>query len=130
MSLLDDCRIIQFREEMENMVLTNHVIRSDRVTDQEICKLKCYLEPKCVSYNYGPLMDGSLLCELNDRNHVQVPSDEFKAKDGFIYSPIFVRIALTRYDDLREAFPIHSYLTIIYFQSLFNFQSTTELPDW
>ncbi|XP_078372759.1 uncharacterized protein LOC144656412 [Oculina patagonica] len=85
----DDCRIIHFREERKNTILTNHAIKSDQVTNQEMCKINCYMETKCVSYNYGPLEDGSLLCEINDKNHLQVPSSEIIARSGFIYSPVF-----------------------------------------
>lgn len=90
MSFLDGCRIIQFQEEIHNMILTNHVVQSHRVANQEICKIHCYLETKCVSYNYGRLHDGSFLCEINDKHHLQVPSNEFMARDGFIFSPILV----------------------------------------
>lgn len=72
------------------MILTNHVIKSDRVVNQEMCKINCYLETRCVSYNYGPIDDGLLLCELNDKNHSQVSSSKMIQRSGFIYSPIFV----------------------------------------
>lgn len=90
MSFVDDCRIIQFKEEINHMILANNVVKSYRVTNQEICKINCYMEPKCVSYNYGPLEDGSFLCELNEKHHLQVPSNEFTARDGYIYSRILV----------------------------------------
>lgn len=90
MSFVDDCRIIQFKEEINHMILANNVVKSYRVNNQEICKINCYMEPKCVSYNYGPLEDGSFLCELNEKHHLQVPSNEFTARDGYIYSRILV----------------------------------------
>ena len=88
--ILDECRIIQFREEITDMILINHVIKSDRVTNQEFCTINCYFEKRCASYNYGPLEDGSFLCEINDKNHFQVSSSEMMARSSFIYSPIFV----------------------------------------
>jgi len=90
MSFLDDCRVIQFQGEIQNMILTNHVVQSYRVANQEICKIQCYMETKCVSYNYGRLEDGSFLCEINDKHHLQVPLNEFMARDGFIFNPILV----------------------------------------
>ena len=43
-----------------------------------------------MSYNYGPLEDGFFLCEINDKHHLQVPLNEFLARDGFIFRPILV----------------------------------------
>ena len=74
---------------MENKALINHVIKSDRVGNEHMCRIKCYMEPNCVSYNYGPLNDESFLCELNDKSHLQVSSNELDARGGFIYRPIF-----------------------------------------
>lgn len=71
------------------MALTKHVIKSDRVFDEEICRINCYVEPNCASYNYGPVDNELYLCELNDKNHLQVPSDELEARDGFIYRLVF-----------------------------------------
>ncbi|CAH3035589.1 unnamed protein product, partial [Pocillopora meandrina] len=60
------CRIIQFKEQKQNVALANHVIRSEQVFDRDICELKCYQEPNCVSYNYGPSGDGKLnACQSN-----------------------------------------------------------------
>ena len=72
-----------------NKVLRNHVIQSEQVPDEELCRLKCYLEPNCMSYNYGPLNDESFLCELNDKSHSQTSPNELNTRDGFIYRPIF-----------------------------------------
>lgn len=70
------------------MVLSSHVIKSDRVLNEEICKINCYLEANCASYNYGPVEDELYLCELSDKNHLQVPSDELEARYGFMYRPV------------------------------------------
>ena len=86
--LLDDCRNIEFREKTENMVLISHVIKSERVLKEENCQLYCYLEANCVSYNYGPAEDELYLCELSDKNPLQVPSDELEERHGFIYRPV------------------------------------------
>ena len=70
------------------MVLISHVFESKRVLTEDNCKIYCYLEASCVSYNYGPAEDELYLCELNDKNHLQVPSDELEARHGFIYRPV------------------------------------------
>ena len=41
-----------------------------------------------MSYNYGPAEDELNLCELSDKNHLQVPSDELEERQGFIYRPV------------------------------------------
>ena len=41
------------------------MIRTERVTDDGNCRVKCYLEPNCVSINVGTTRDGSNVCELN-----------------------------------------------------------------
>ena len=60
-----ECRIIIFKEPIENKAMTGHVIRSEKVADQGSCRLMCYLEHDCVSINYGPLEGGKYTCELN-----------------------------------------------------------------
>ena len=69
---------------MENKALRNHVIKSLQEIDVDNCELQCYLEPNCVSYNYGPS-----LCELNDMTHLQAPLDDMEARDGSTYRAIF-----------------------------------------
>lgn len=80
--------MIQFKEQKQNVALANHVIRSEQVFDRDICELKCYQEPNCVSYNYGPSGDGKFVCELSNKTHLQVPSDDLQMKDDFIYRQI------------------------------------------
>ena len=75
---------------MKNKILINHVIQTYQVADEEMCRLKCYLEPNCVSYNFGPLNDGSFLCELSGKSHLQAPSNELKERYEIIYRPIFM----------------------------------------
>ena len=84
----DYCRQIQFKEQMENKVLRNHVIKRSQDVGIDGCELQCYLEPNCVSYNYGPS-----LCELNDITHLQAPSNDMETRDGCIYRAVF-RVSL------------------------------------
>ena len=86
----DDCQRIEFREYIKNKVLNNHVIESYPVSKEGMCKLYCYLQPNCVSYNYGLLDGGLFLCELSDKVHSQVSPNELGTRDGFIYKPIFL----------------------------------------
>lgn len=65
---------------MENKVLRNHVIKRSQDVGIDGCELQCYLEPNCVSYNYGPS-----LCELNDMTHLEAQSSDMEERDGSIY---------------------------------------------
>ena len=59
-------RILKFKEPFSNKALEGHLIRTEKVPDEGNCRLKCYLEPNCVSVNVGPLDKGTHICELNN----------------------------------------------------------------
>ena len=59
-------RILIFKEPLSNKALEGHLIRTDKAVNEGSCRLKCYLEPNCVSVNVGPLDGGSHICELNN----------------------------------------------------------------
>ncbi len=61
-----ECRIIMFKEPTENKAMTGRVIRSEEVPNQGTCRLMCYMEPNCVSINFGPTEGGKYKCELNN----------------------------------------------------------------
>ena len=84
----DDCRKIEFADRLENKVLINHVIIRFREIKEEMCEIKCYLEPNCRSYNYGILTNGTFLCELSNTQHMQALPDELEARNGFNYRSI------------------------------------------
>ncbi|KAL9989349.1 hypothetical protein ACROYT_G003890 [Oculina patagonica] len=64
----DECRIIMFKEPIENKAMSGHVIRSEEVPNQGTCRLMCYMEPNCVSINFGPSEEEKYKCELNSAN--------------------------------------------------------------
>ncbi|CAH3192860.1 unnamed protein product, partial [Porites evermanni] len=84
------CRAVGFQERIENKVLTNYVFKSYRGINEEMCEVNCFLELGCVSYNHGTMDDGLFLCELNDREHMEVPPSELVTKDRFIYRAISI----------------------------------------
>lgn len=59
-------RILIFKEPVLNKALEGHLIRTEKVSNEGNCRLKCYLEPNCVSVNVGPLDKGTHICELNN----------------------------------------------------------------
>ena len=83
--LLDDCRKIEFKDQMHHKALINHVIRIYHRVDIDACELNCFLEPNCRSYNYGESVDGLFVCELSDVHHSQASDGELEARVGFKY---------------------------------------------
>ena len=89
----DECRIIEFKEPIENKAMKDHVIRSALVINKGSCRVLCYMEPNCVSMNFGPSHGGKYRCELNnatDEDHMTV----LEEKPTFTFLAIEVRIFL------------------------------------
>ena len=79
------CRRVEFAPEIDGRLLMNHTIKRTIVPSKDHCQINCYLESACVSYNYGPTENDALICELNDRTHLQVSRDDFVWKPGYTY---------------------------------------------
>ena len=74
-----------FLEATEDAALQNHSIRTIVPSVSEnFCRVQCYLENECVSYNYG-----QETCQLNNSTAAEHPLD-LKAKPNFIYRGIQV----------------------------------------
>ena len=58
-------RVIIFKGPIADKVLPGHVIRREKVANEGECRVKCFLEPNCVSINVGPAVAGNRSCELN-----------------------------------------------------------------
>ncbi|XP_015766149.1 PREDICTED: coagulation factor V-like isoform X1 [Acropora digitifera] len=85
----DECRQIEFGDALSNSRLSkDHVIRVYHLQNEPNCKVKCFLEPDCVAYNYGKNNKGNLQCELCNRSHLQVPSNQVMVTPGFIFRPV------------------------------------------
>ena len=70
----ENCRYLEFKptKAFDGQRLINHVIQIDVVKDKVLCKIRCFMEPDCVSYNLEkqPSGDnGTYKCELNDATH-------------------------------------------------------------
>ncbi|XP_067046780.1 uromodulin-like [Acropora muricata] len=77
------CRKIVFLETKEDAALQNHLIRTIAPSASEhFCRVQCFLENACVSYNYG-----QETCQLNNSTAAEHPLD-LKAKPNFIYRGI------------------------------------------
>ena len=57
--------VLIFKEPIEGKMLPGHVIRTEEVANEGSCRVRCFLEPNCVSINVGPADDqGKRTCEL------------------------------------------------------------------
>ncbi|XP_015764736.1 PREDICTED: uncharacterized protein LOC107343668 [Acropora digitifera] len=84
-----ECRQIEFGDALRNSRLsTDHVIRVYLVQNEPSCRVKCFLEPDCVAYNYGKDYEGNLQCELCNKSHLQLPSNHVMITPGFIFRPV------------------------------------------
>ena len=54
------------------------------------CNNYCTMENKCVSFNIGPPIKDTVVCQLNDADHIQHPKD-LQAREGFMYRGTEVR---------------------------------------
>ncbi|KAJ7319457.1 hypothetical protein OS493_036225 [Desmophyllum pertusum] len=80
----DNCRILQFSNPIDGAALENHVIKTVALNSEHSCRVQCYLENACVSYNFGKRASGEEVCELNNSTHTEHPQD-LKRKSNFIY---------------------------------------------
>ena len=49
------------------------------------CKHRCVMESECVSVNIGPPLNGRVVCELSNSDHVKYPED-IKQRPGWMYT--------------------------------------------
>lgn len=79
------CRTKEFSTTILGSVLDGHVIKTLHVAEEDLCELHCYLDDRCQSINViSEIPNGPLICELNDKDHIQHPVSLIKM-DGFKY---------------------------------------------
>ena len=86
----EEGRIIVFKEPVPNKVMTGHVIRRESVPNEGSCRVKCYMEPNCVSINMGPLTGGMIKCELNNATAENEFVSDLRDEDAHTYLAIEV----------------------------------------
>ena len=90
------CRQLEFNQQLQGRALIGHVFTSIFVEDEENCKLNCYLENDCVSYNFASsLVSNKHLCELSDSDHREHPQD-LQEENDFVYGASKVRNTLAK----------------------------------
>ena len=75
------CRKTEFNHHLKDRALRGHVFKAIFVEEEELCRLNCYLENNCISYNF---VKNKNFCELSDSDHWQHPED-LQLMNGFIY---------------------------------------------
>ena len=90
-------RILFFKEPISNKALDGRVIRTEKVSNDGDCRVKCYLEPNCASVNVGPLDGGTHTCELNNATDDN-PSHSalLKSREHYTYHGVEVYMLLVR----------------------------------
>ena len=67
-------------------MLPGHVIRTEKVANEGSCRVKCFLEPNCVSINVGPADDqGQRTCELKSFTDESPSQTGLQQKTGHIH---------------------------------------------
>ena len=87
-------RTIIFKEPRANMAMEGHVISTGEVPSEGSCRVKCYMEPNCVSINIGLLKEGKFKCELNDATDENEFAPALKYKASYTYLAIEVHAFL------------------------------------
>ncbi|XP_031556534.1 uncharacterized protein LOC116293267 [Actinia tenebrosa] len=70
------CKTIAFNEKIKGKALKNHVFQTRESGSHQFCRVLCYLDNRCLSYNYGTSVNGDKeMCELNESDHVMHGED-------------------------------------------------------
>ena len=83
-------RVIIFKGPMANKRLPSHVIRTESVANEGGCRVKCFLEPNCVSINVGPAVRGKRSCELNNVTDESPEQSALKGDNDYIHYAVEV----------------------------------------
>lgn len=57
------CKKLVFQPSLTSKLLQNHVILTVSVTKESDCEVQCYLDNRCLSYNY---IQSTKTCQLSD----------------------------------------------------------------
>ena len=67
-------------------MLPGHVIRTEKVANEGSCRVRCFLEPNCVSINVGPADDqGQRTCELKNLTDESPSQTGLQQRTGHIH---------------------------------------------
>ena len=84
------CRRLKFISPADNRRLEGHVIWNRSIGIHGSCHHFCAMERECVSVNINPVLNDTVVCELNDADALQNPGD-LKVTPGWNYRATEVR---------------------------------------
>ena len=99
--------------------MRDHVIRMEKVPNQGSCRVLCFIEPNCVSINFGPKRKGIHKCELNNATEESQTVAGLHKKMNYIYLGIEVKCLNVKFQctqfSCRIALSVHDSLTALLF---------------
>ena len=76
---------------MDGKILPGHVIKTEKVANEGSCRVKCFIEPNCVSINVGPADEhGGRTCELKNFTDESSSQSGLEKKEGHIHYAVDV----------------------------------------
>lgn len=97
-----ECRQLEYSQPVPDRALINHVLIKINTTREDICDIRCFTEPNCLSFNVGPLEDSDqYLCEISDSNGALSPGNLVPRK-GFTYQGTKVFLEFDLYPSKRQ----------------------------
>jgi hypothetical protein len=88
-----------FKVKFEGKALENHVFQTNKSTDEGLCRIWCYMDDRCLSYNYGADAKGDKeICELSESDHVMHNEDLVDRPDTIYYGADVSISAIVIYD--------------------------------
>ena len=81
---------MEINPSIEDRSLAGHVFKSMVIENHSACKVTCFAEDDCASFNVKPLQTGDHLCELNNSSDVIHPED-LNEEQGTVYTSFKVR---------------------------------------
>ena len=79
-----------FKEPVDGKILPGHVIKTEKVANEGSCRVKCFIEPNCVSINVGPDEHGVRKCELKNTTDESSSQSGLEEKEGHIHYAVEV----------------------------------------
>jgi hypothetical protein len=65
-----------FKVDIQGKALKNHVFQTEIANDDSHCRAMCFLDERCISYNYGMSKNEEpRMCELSASDHIMHPED-------------------------------------------------------
>ena len=75
-----------FKEPVDGKILPGHVIKTEKVANEGSCRVKCFIEPNCVSINVGPAdKHGRRRCELKNFTDESSSQSDLEERKGHIH---------------------------------------------